>query len=89
MTKLFLLTIVAVLAQTTWTVMPWHRGFDVCRIGYRCGDNPYYPDRLETVMRMHASMRNVQVRVRAPGREVVCNRFADVAVTGRAGGATV
>jgi len=27
--------------------MPWHRGFDVCRIGYRAGNNPYYPHQIE------------------------------------------
>jgi len=28
--------------------MPWHRGFDVCRIGYSFGLNPYFPHQLET-----------------------------------------
>ena len=32
---------------TVWSQMPWNRGFDVCRIGYRFGDNPYYPHGLE------------------------------------------
>ena len=32
---------------TVWKQMPWNRGFDVCRIGYRSGDNPYYPHQLE------------------------------------------
>lgn len=34
-------------ARTVWSQMPWNRGFDVCRIGYRSGDNAYYPHRLE------------------------------------------
>jgi arylsulfatase A-like enzyme len=33
--------------DTVWSQMPWNRGFDVCRIGYRLGDNPYYPHGLE------------------------------------------
>ncbi len=28
--------------------MPWHRGFDVCRIGYSFGLNPYFPHQIET-----------------------------------------
>jgi arylsulfatase A-like enzyme len=32
---------------TVLSQMPWNRGFDVCRIGYRFGDNPYYPHGLE------------------------------------------
>ena len=28
--------------------MPWHRGFEVCRIGYSFGLNPHYPHQLET-----------------------------------------
>jgi arylsulfatase A-like enzyme len=28
--------------------MPWNRGFDVCRIGYSYGLNPYYPHQIET-----------------------------------------
>lgn len=28
--------------------MPWHRGFDLCRIGYSFGLNPYFPHQLET-----------------------------------------
>jgi arylsulfatase A-like enzyme len=40
-------------AATNWKGMPWHRGFDVCRIGYRCGfmgsnGNPYFPFQIET-----------------------------------------
>ena len=40
-------------AATNWRQMPWHRGFDVCRIGYRCGflggnGNPYWPFQIET-----------------------------------------
>ena len=40
-------------AATNWKQMPWHRGFDVCRIGYRCGflgsnGNPYFPWQIET-----------------------------------------
>jgi len=40
-------------AATNWKQMPWHRGFDVCRIGYRCGfmgsnGNPYFPFQIET-----------------------------------------
>ena len=40
-------------AATNWRQMPWHRGFDVCRIGYRCGfmgsnGNPYFPFQIET-----------------------------------------
>ena len=27
--------------------LPWHRGFEVCRIGYRAGGNPYYPHQIE------------------------------------------
>jgi len=38
---------------TNWKQMPWHRGFEVCRIGYRCGfmgsnGNPYFPFQIET-----------------------------------------
>lgn len=33
--------------KTVWSQMPWNRGFDVCRIGYRSGNNAYYPHRLE------------------------------------------
>ena len=41
------------IARTNWKQMPWHRGFDVCRIGYRCGflgsnGNPYFPWQIET-----------------------------------------
>jgi arylsulfatase A-like enzyme len=41
------------IAGTNWAQMPWHRGFDVCRIGYRCGflstnGNPYFPWQIET-----------------------------------------
>lgn len=28
--------------------MPWHRGFEVCRIGYSFGLNPHFPHQLET-----------------------------------------
>lgn len=40
-------------ARTNWKQMPWHRGFDVCRIGYRgrfqgSNGNPYFPLRIET-----------------------------------------
>ena len=40
-------------AATNWQQLPWHRGFDVCRIGYRCGfmgsnGNPYFPLQMET-----------------------------------------
>lgn len=40
-------------AATNWSQMPWNRGFDVCRIGYRCGflgsnGNPYFPWQIET-----------------------------------------
>jgi hypothetical protein len=40
-------------AATDWKQMPWHRGFDVCRIGFRCGffesnGNPYFPWQIET-----------------------------------------
>lgn len=40
-------------AATNWKQMPWNRGFDVCRIGYRCGflgsnGNPYFPWQIET-----------------------------------------
>ena len=28
--------------------MPWHRGFDLCRIGYSFGLNPYFPHQIET-----------------------------------------
>jgi arylsulfatase A-like enzyme len=28
--------------------MPWHRGFDVCRIGARAGDNFYFPNQIES-----------------------------------------
>jgi len=39
--------------NTIWQQMPWHRGFDVCRIGYRSGflggnGNPYFPFQIET-----------------------------------------
>lgn len=38
---------------TNWRQLPWNRGFDVCRIGYRAGfnggnGNPFYPFRIET-----------------------------------------
>jgi arylsulfatase A-like enzyme len=40
-------------AATNWAQMPWNRGFDLCRIGYRCGfqgsnGNPFYPWQVET-----------------------------------------
>ena len=38
---------------TNWKVMPWNRGFDYCRIGYRGSfmmgnGNPYFPFQVET-----------------------------------------
>lgn len=38
---------------TNWNSMPWHRGFDFCRVGYRAtfmgtNGNPYFPFRIET-----------------------------------------
>ena len=41
------------LRKTNWAQMPWHRGFDVCRIGYRGefmggNGNPYFPFQIET-----------------------------------------
>ena len=40
-------------AATNWNSMPWHRGFDYCRVGYRStfqgtNGNPYFPFRIET-----------------------------------------
>lgn len=40
-------------AATNWKVMPWNRGFDTCRIGYRGSfmggnGNPYFPFQIET-----------------------------------------
>jgi len=39
--------------KTNWQQLPWNRGFDVCRIGYRSGfqgtnGNPYWPHLIET-----------------------------------------
>tara|TARA_R110002096_G_scaffold16106_58_gene55387 strand:+ start:2757 stop:4316 length:1560 start_codon:yes stop_codon:yes gene_type:complete len=39
--------------KTNWSQMPWNRGFDVSRIGYRAGfdsrhGNPYFPQIIET-----------------------------------------
>lgn len=43
----------AMFANTNWHQMPWNRGYDVCRIGYRSGfeghnGNPYFPQAIET-----------------------------------------
>lgn len=49
-------------AKINWSQMPWHRGFDVCRIGYFYGYNPHYPDALlcsETEIRKFPENRNV------------------------------
>ncbi len=35
-------------AAETPAQMPWNRGFDVCRIGYSFGLNPYFPHQIET-----------------------------------------
>jgi arylsulfatase A-like enzyme len=40
-------------AATNWKWMPWHRGFDYCRVGYRAtfkgtNGNPYFPFQIET-----------------------------------------
>jgi arylsulfatase A-like enzyme len=39
-------------AATNWRSMPWHRGFDYCRVGYRStfmgsNGNPYFPFQIE------------------------------------------
>ena len=77
-------------AATNWRQMPWHRGFDVCRIGYRCGflgsnGNPYFPQQIETGDRQEIAFpenRNLDIDCLwkyTPARYDADGRFLDKA----------